>query len=135
MSTTVITKPKVEVSEKLLSEIKSQVHESGQVILHFIYDVPLSLYSSYIRIWPTTYLYDKGSAHTSELIHVENITLYPQWFECQPGGTFYFTLIFSGLPKSCSRFDFIEHCTNQAGAFSVLDIHRNDSDVYYLRMS
>lgn len=135
MSTTVITKPKVEIDPKLLKEIKTQVHELGQVVLHFIYTVPQSLYPSYIRIWPTTFLYDKGSAHKSELVHIENISLYPTWYECQPGGKYYFTLIFSGLPKSCTSFDFIEHCTNQAGAFAVHDISRNNSDVYYLRMS
>ena len=111
MSSTVITKPKVNIAPALLEEIQAQVHESGQVVIHFLYNTPPGEYSSYIRIWPTTFLYDKGSVHSSELVHVENITYYPQWHECVAGSTNFFTLIFSGLPKSCTSFDFIEHCT------------------------
>jgi len=135
MSTTVITRPKVDISTKLLEDMASQVHEQGQVVLHVLYSVADGLYPSYIRIWPTTYLYDKGSSHRSELVHAENIAYYPDWYECLPGQSYFFTLIFSGLPPSCTTFDFIEHCTNQSGAFAVFDIARNETDVYYLRMS
>lgn len=135
MSTTVITKPKVEISESLLSQMKTQVDEVGQVIIHVLFRVPVMLYPTYIRIWQSTYLYDCDSPHKSELAHAENITLYPEWYECMPGTTHFFSLIFTGLPKSCTRFDFIEHCSNEAGAFKVMDIERNETDVYYLRMA
>ncbi len=135
MSTTVITKPSINISPRLLEELKSQVHEAGQVILHVLFEVPESIYSSYIRIWPTTYLFDKSSPHRSDLVHAEGISYYPQWHECRAGREYYFSLIFSGLPKSCDTFDFIEECTNQAGAFAVHGIRRNQTDVYYLRMS
>jgi len=134
MSTTVITKPKVDIAPSLLRKIKEQTEEMGQVVLHFIYNTPPNVEDMLIRIWPTTFLYDQDSAHKSDMVHVENITLYPVWYRCPPGTTTFFTLIFSGLPKSCTTFDFIEHCTNQAGAFEVRDIARNDSDVYFLRM-
>jgi len=135
MPTTVVTKPKVDIAEKLLADMQSQVHESGQVVLHILYAVPPGFHSSYIRIWPTSFLIDKGSSHRSELVHAENITYYPDWYECLPGHTCFFTLIFSGLPRTCTAFDFIEECTNQSGAFAVYDIVRNESDVYYLRMT
>lgn len=133
MSTTIITRPRVEIESDLLAEMKNQINEAGQVILHILYSTPIGM-PSYIRIWPTTYLFDKDSPHKSELVHAENITYYPYWYECLPGKKYYFSLIFSGLPKSCTRFDFVEQCTNQSGAFEVRNIDRNQSDVYFLKM-
>ena len=134
MSTKIITRPKVEIDPSLLEEIKSQTQEMGQVVIHFIYHTPAFAGESKIRIWPSTYLYDHDSPHKSELVHAENITYYPEWYECSPGSTNYFTLIFSGLPKACSTFDFIEHCDSQWGAFEVRNIPRNTSDVYFVRI-
>ena len=134
MSLTVITKPKIEIDEKLLKQLKTQAEESGQVILHFIYQ-SISPWGSMIRIWPTTYLYDNHSDHQSELVHAENISYYPEWTECESFERKYFTLIFSGLPKSCTSFDFEEHCNGSGGEFFVRNISRNEQDVYYLLMS
>ncbi len=135
MGYTVVTKPKVEIDPDLLHKIEGQVHEMGQVVLHFIYRSPLGDYPSMIRIWPTTYLYDQHSDHVSELVHAENITYYPTWHICPPGKDQFFTLIFSGLPRACQVFDFIEKCTNEIGAFRVLNISRNSQDVYYIMMA
>lgn len=135
MAATIIKKPKTIISEKLLRQIKTQTEEMGQVVLHFVFRTPDMIYGdTLIRIWPTTYLYDLDSAHKSELVHIENITYYPDWYLCPAGTETYFTLIFSGLPKSCVSFDFIEHCTNQSGAFEVRNIQRNKSDVYFLQL-
>ncbi len=135
MSATIIKKPETKISKKLLREIKAQSEEMGQVVLHFVFRTTnIILGDTLIRIWPTTYLYDLNSAYRSELVHVENITYYPDWFLCPAGTETYFTLIFSGLPKSCTAFDFIEHCTNQSGAFHVKNIQRNESDVYFLQL-
>jgi hypothetical protein len=133
MSTTVITKPKVEIAPDLLAKLRTQTEEAGQVILHFLH-YNWSFYPSKIRIWPSSYLFDIHSDHRSELVHAENITWYPEWMDVPPMGVDFFTLIFSGLPKSCTVFDFEEHCHNQAGAFVVRNIARNESDVYYLRL-
>ncbi len=133
MSTTVITKPKVDISPELLKEIKTVVHEQGQVVLHFIL-YNLSTHESAIRIWPTSYLYDNQSSHVSDLMHVENITMFPVWQTIPPLSTSYFTLIFSGLPRACSSFDFVEDCKGSPGAWSLKGISRNESDVYYLRI-
>ncbi|MEM9548764.1 MAG: hypothetical protein AAGA77_22460 [Bacteroidota bacterium] len=136
MSPTIIQKPETKISEKLLREIKTQTEEMGQVVLHFVFHTPpdTGMGDTLIRIWPTSYLYDLHSSHKSELIHIENITYYPVWYLCPAGTETYFTLIFSGLPKSCTAFDFIEHCTNQSGAFEVRNIQRNKSDVYFLQL-
>ncbi len=134
MSTSIITKPKIEIATELLNEIKSQIHEQGQVVLHFILRNS-SNFESAIRIWPTSYLYDNQSSHTSELVHAENITMFPVWQVVEPMSTNYFTLIFSGLPKSCLSFDFVEDCKGSPGAWSLKNIKRNESDVYFLKIA
>lgn len=135
MSATIIKKPKTSISEDILKKIKEQTEEMGQVVLHFVFHTPdVLLGDSLIRIWPSTYLYDLHSSHKSELVHIENITYYPDWYLCPAGSESFFTLIFNGLPKSCTAFDFIEHCTNQSGAFQVKNIQRNKTDVYFLQL-
>jgi hypothetical protein len=135
MAATIIKKPEISISEQLLNQIKKQTEEMGQVVLHFVFSTPDMMFGdSLIRIWPTTYLYDLHSSHKSELVHIENITYYPDWYLCPAGSESFFTLIFSGLPKSCTAFDFIEHCTNQSGAFQVKNIQRNKTDVYFLQL-
>jgi len=126
----IIKEPKIEVSPDLLRELESQVHEQGQVVVHC---VQVATEPTLIRIWPTTFLYDQHSAHISELVHAENITYFPHWLPVNIGEN-HFTLIFSGLPKSVSVFDLQELCDNQAGAFRVLSIVRNNSDVYYVKV-
>jgi hypothetical protein len=134
MSTHIITRPKVEIDPKLLDQLQHQIQEMGQVVIHFVYYTPPYVEDSRIRIWPTTYLYDHNSPHKSELVHAENITYYPEWHKCVPGTNSFFTLIFSGLPRSCSRFDCIEECDNQWGAFEIRNMVRNQSDVYYVQI-
>lgn len=126
----IIEKPKVSISPDLLQELKEQIHEQGQVVVHCIQKANSP---TLIRIWPTTYLYDHHSAHVSDLVHAENITYFPEWKPVNQGEN-YFTLIFSGLPDSCILFDLLEHCDNQAGAFMVKSIVRNNTDVYYVEL-
>ena len=125
-----ISNPKVNISPDLLEDLKEQIHEQGQVVVHCI---QVTDHASYIRIWPSTYLFDQHSEHASELVHAENITYFPEWKAVQSGEN-YFTLIFSGLPKSCLVFDLLEQCNNQAGAFRVNSIPRNSTDVYYVQV-
>lgn len=127
---TIIKDPKIDISADLLEELQSKVHEQGQVVVHCLQE---SDFPSFIRIWPSTYLYDHHSDHRSELVHAEKITYFPNWQVVDEGEN-YFTLIFSGLPKSCKLFDLIEHCSNEGGAFKALNISRNNSDVYYVRV-
>lgn len=129
MSSILIEEPKVNISPSLLEELQSKIHEQGQVVVHCIL---LSMMPTYIRIWPTTYLYDHHSEHKSELVHAEKISYFPEWTLTESGEA-YFSLIFSGLPKSCLLFDLIEHCSNEGGAFKVMSIPRNEADVYYVQ--
>ncbi len=131
MSPTIIKKPKVDIAPELLELTKTMVQEESQVIVHCIISAPW--YSELgIRIWPTTYLYDNNSDHRSELVHFENISPYPNWQFIEAGKTTFFTLFFSGLPKTVSSFDLIEEIPESNG-FELTGIERNETDVYYVR--
>lgn len=132
MSNIIVTKPKVDIDSNLLAEIEKQTHEMGQVVIHCIYENDTQE-ASLIRIWPSTYLYDKHSSHISDLVLAERISYYPIWTRVRSGQSF-FSLVFSGLPKSCSSFDLIEDCKGGPHPFKVMDISRNQSDVYYVKL-
>ena len=133
MSLHILTEPSIQIDPEILAELTNETEEAGQVVLHILYNTPMHTFMN-IRIRPTTYLFDQHSNHRSELVHVENICLYPNWMPCFPGEKFHFTLIFSGLPKNCTVFDFIEVCDNEAGAFEARGLHRNATDVYFLEV-
>ena len=130
----IITRPSIEIDQDLLEELKALTREEGQVVVHCLYNNLHPLFESQIRIWPSTYLFDKGSPHRSELVHTEHITLAPEWTVVPGFSSWFFTLIFSGLPASCTLFDLIEDCHGGSGAFIVQNIHRNSNDVYYVRI-
>ena len=127
---TIIENPTIEIAPDLLAELEHQVEEQGQVIVHCLHATTVT---AYIRIWPTTYLYDIHTDHASHLVHAEKISYYPIWQKVRPGEA-YFTLIFSGLPKSCTVFDLHERCDNEHGAFKVFGINRNKTDVYFVQL-
>lgn len=126
----IITEPSINISKEILEELCTELEEMGQVVVHCLYD---SIIPTLIRIWQTTYLYDRDSPHNSELVHAENISYFPRWTEAKQGKN-HFTLIFSGLPRTCNVFDLIEHCDNENGAFRIKSIKRNKSDIYYIQL-
>ncbi len=127
----IIKRPKVEIEPELLAIIKAAPLEESQVIIHCIVSAPI--YGEIgIRIWPSTYLYGSPDVHKSVLVHFENITAYPEWQYVAAGRSSFFTLFFSGLPKSVTHFDLIEEIPESNG-FEVRGIERNESDVYYVR--
>lgn len=71
----VVTKPKIDIDPALLSELQTQVHESGQVVVHCIQN---SKEPSFIRR-PSTFLFDHHSEHFSFLVCAENISYFPKW--------------------------------------------------------
>ncbi len=87
-----------------------------------------------VRIWKTTFLRDCDSPGKSELVHAENISYAPQWTMIGDATSFSFLLIFSALPKSCTRFDLVEEIP-QPGGFHVTNIQRNKTDVYNVILS
>lgn len=124
------TKPLI--GTKIFEELKSQVVEEKQVILHCCFEGDMD-FEGLIRIWRTSFLIDRHSAHLSKLIHFENISLYPHWTVVPPGKDYWFTLVFSGLPASCTLFDFIEFIP-QSGGFLVENIPRNLTDIYRIKI-
>ncbi|HAV02229.1 MAG TPA: hypothetical protein DCW95_03350 [Chryseobacterium sp.] len=118
----------VKIAPELLHAIQNQTLQEKQVIVHCKVK-NASMEDLLIRIWPTTFLVDRVSGHRSKLVHHEHITLYPYW-TLLPGGVGYtFTLIFSGLPDSCTSFDLLEDIP-QEGGFFVPAITRNNTDIY-----
>ncbi len=124
-----IVKPLID-KETLVQLLHDELTES-QVIVHCSYR-PFHNHDK-IRIWKSTYLFDNNSDHKSNFVSSENISLYPNWTWVEANKTHIFTLIFTGLPKSCESFDLIESIP-EPGGFEVRNIRRNKSDVYYLKL-
>lgn len=118
---------------EILESLQTKVEEEKQVIVHCCF--PASpFFGNLIRIWRSTYLFDNNSDHKSKLIHAENITIYPDWTPVPFMKDFWFTLVFSGLPKDCKSFDFQEVIPEEGGFF-VKSIKRNASDIYKIKIS
>lgn len=83
------------------------------------------------RIWPSTYLVEKGTGHKAKLLTAFNISFAPQWTYNDGKG---FTLIFEGLSKECAVFDLVEMIPFEGG-FEFRDILRNNNDVYHLYLA
>ncbi len=128
-----IAPPEVEIDSETSQKLKEEVLEEKQVIVHCSFNCPAGV-PQLIRIWKTTFLVDKHSSHRSSLIHHENISLYPYWTVVEGGQQHTFTLIFSGLPSTCTVFDFLEDIP-QSGGFHVPSIPRNKMDVYHINIS
>ena len=129
-----IAEPKIKIPKPSISdELKTLPNLESQVIVHGFFkntgDMP-----ELIRIWSTTFLITQNSYHKSRLVHFENITLFPYWTPVEVGTTHRFTLIFSGLPKSCVLFDLVEEIP-QSGGFEIRNIARNKRDVYELNFN
>ena len=123
MSTKQKEKVKIEGKHKLLE----QVDELGQIILH-CHCSPQND-DLLIRIWRSTYLFANDSDHVSQLVHAEHISMFPDWKVVKKNTHHTFTLIFSGLPKTCHSFDMIEDIPEKGG-FKFLNIIRSREDIY-----
>ena len=126
-----ITKPNID--KEIMESLRTKLEEERQVIVHCCFPAQPS-FGNLIRIWKTTFLVDKSSNHESKLLHAENISLFPEWTLVFPFQDFWFTLIFSGLPKDCKSFD-LKEIIPEEGGFSVQDIKRNSSDIYRIKIS
>ncbi|MBF8456684.1 hypothetical protein IV494_05760 [Kaistella sp. G5-32] len=126
-----ITKP--EIIQEVLQALQPKVEEEKQVIVHCCF--PATYFEgSLIRIWSSTFLIDDSLAHRSSLIHHENISLFPYWTEVPPFKDFWFTLVFTGLPKDCKTFD-LQEVIPEEGGFHVKNIKRNGTDVYRVKLT
>lgn len=127
-----LVKPKIKIGKETRKRLLGNIEDKGQVIVHCTFRAD-SQEDELIRIWRTTFLCSQQSSHKSKLLHKENITYYPMWTFVIQNTTHSFTLIFEGLPKSCSSFDFIEEIP-QPGGFEIKNIQRNKTDVYRIRI-
>jgi hypothetical protein len=119
-------RPTVDI--EVLTSIKPETLVDSHVYVHCYFDNGNE--DMLIRIWRSTFLIDKSTQTRTSLIHAENISFAPMW-TIVPEGIFRFLLIFSGLPKSCKKFDLVEEIP-QPGGFYVSNITRNETDVYHI---
>jgi len=110
------------------NEIAVQVRPLDPVVVH-VRCAPH--YSHSLRIWQSTFLLDRDSAHTSSMVGFENISLYPHWMPVPFGRPYQFTLFFEPLPKSVQVFDLHEIIPEPRG-WHFPAIRRNQEDVYWL---
>lgn len=132
-SKTIVQDPPVKikpvVDDMVLTSIEPAVLEDSYVYVHCSFDNTSK--DSLIRIWKTTFLVDQSSGAKSSLVHAENISMAPLWTIIPDNSIHNFILIFSALPKTCSRFDLIEEIS-QPGGFYIKNIQRNTRDVYHV---
>ncbi len=121
------------ISEELLEYLKTKTEEEKQVIVHCCFPAT-AFVGSLIRVWQSTFLIDDENLHRSKLIHAENISIFPYWTEVPPFKDYWFTLIFSGLPKECKFFD-LKEIIPEEGGFWVQRIKRNKTDVYRVKIT
>jgi hypothetical protein len=126
----IIAKPEVDL--KVFEAIHPEWLNDSFVYVHCHFENATR--NMFIRIWPTTFLLDAVSNARSRLVHAENITLAPQWTMLPDSQAYAFLLIFEALPKSCRQFDLVEE-VNQPGRFIVLNIARNETDVYHVNIA
>ena len=117
--------PAVEIEEVV--EVKTLESEERQTIVHCSCGSPDDTYA--VRVWPSTYLIEHGTGKRAQLIAAFNTSMAPQWTLNDGKG---FTLIFEGLSKGCSAFD-LKEIIPQDGGFEVLNIQRNNTDVYTVK--
>lgn len=122
----------VQFDESIKQSLQNFTAIHGQVVVHVNFISNDWQYSG-IRIWPSTYLIALESDHKSKILNVVNINWYPTYMQLK-GPVTPFTLIFEGLPKSCTQFDLVEEIP-QAGGFEYLNIKRNQSDIYHIELS
>lgn len=120
---------KVEICRELKNELLLLRNEEQQLIIHCsIYGMDAG---DAARIWKSTYLIDKETGKTYNLLFADGISFAPQWTLIPFNKPLEFTLIFKGLPKSCKLFDLVEIIPEEGG-FEVLNVNRNSTDVYYV---
>lgn len=121
---TVIAKPvfKPQINFK----VEELLQEERATIVHCMYN---ELFGA-IRIWPTTFLV-QPNGNRKKLLQAFGISEYPDWMYVSYGHVF--TLVFEGLDKGCELFDLYEDIP-EPGGFQMLNIKRNNSDVYFLEI-
>jgi hypothetical protein len=133
MDTIITEQPTKEIIEKKTKQmLLNDFQNESQVVIHCSFSAS-DKGDELIRIWRSTFLCSNQSSHRSKLSFVENVALAPDWTPVIASHTLHFTLIFTGLPKSCKSFDFKEEIV-QTGGFFIPKIPRNKIDVYHIHI-
>lgn len=98
---------------------------SSNTVLHMVYR-NTNNQSMVILYDPFTYLKERNSNISHDLLRVDNITTGPDRVEVKAGYSFRFKLYFTRLSRNCSEFDLIE-CP-QNNCFNILGVHISESD-------
>jgi hypothetical protein len=122
-------KPKPGVDIETLTSFSPEFLEDSYVYVHCNFKNDWT--GLLIRIWKTTYLIDEVTKSRSKLVHVENISIAPQWTPVPDRQEYSFLLIFETLPSSCKMFHLLEDIS-QPGGFYIGNIKRNHTDVYHV---
>ncbi len=123
------TEPIEKTKRKTIEQVKQkeEADVESQVVVHCRFTGRFD--DDKVRVWKSTFLVARDSEHRSELVSAFNVSMYPEWTILKKGTVLNFTLIFTGLPKSCRSFDFLE-IIPQPGGFVKRNIARNQTDVY-----
>lgn len=114
----------VNIDEALKASLQQSTE--GVTIVHCTY---INFYQETVgvRIWQETVL-EPDNGDDAKLLHAIGITVAPEWMFTNKYHV-KFTLIFERLPSQCKWFNMVERI-NEQGAFTVMGIQRNESDVY-----
>lgn len=115
----------IETEEKKATQTLES--KERQTIVHCTYNPAMA-----VRVWPSTFLIEKGSGRRVKLIAAFNIAFAPDWTYGSDNNQF--TLVFGGLSKGCAAFDLVEDIP-MPDPFVVKDIPRNNTDVYNVNIS
>jgi hypothetical protein len=116
----------VAVLEEEIEERQTLEEEERQTTVHC--KIKLERGSG-VRIWKSTFLIEKETGQRRKLMHNINVPLAPDWLVIDKDGWYSFTLLFEGLDKNCSLFD-LQEIIPEPGGFEVVNIKRNNTDVY-----
>ncbi len=123
----IITEHKIVIEDELLEDVE----ESPFTMLYCKYTTsPKFISGWWVNIWKTSYLVNRGTSETLELLNAINIPYAPDrhYFK-KFGDTLNFVLIFPQIPKHWYVFDFIEKCKSDDG-LTINGIKKNNSGIY-----
>jgi hypothetical protein len=126
--------PEISVAKKVKQQIHNLPQEESQVIIHInlhpCNPICLSSNSCRFEVSAEISLIPNTNASASRLVHAININVSPATIAITKEVTS-FSLVFNGLPKLATSFDFIEPGNK---GWKLLNIPRNISDVYVLNI-
>lgn len=129
-----LTRAEPFLTEQLANQVQELPLEEGQVIFHIsyhpCYTTCISSNECSVIVDSNIFLQPNNNLDRSLLVHAVNAQVSPASIPITKQVT-RFTLVFGGLPKSASSFNFIEPGPK---GWKLLNIKRNKTDVYILRI-